>query len=81
LQRRVTSKLPQLEVMIEAAHVLVSARRVTSIFSYIKASSRQFLMPVNVKIWYEKHGWWWKCIPFYEVQVVEEVEVNMYYLE
>ena len=34
-----------------------------------------------VKIWYEKHGWWWKYIPFYEVQEVEEVEVSMHYLE
>jgi hypothetical protein len=34
-----------------------------------------------VKIWYERHGRWWKCIPYYEVQGVEEVEVSMYYLE
>jgi hypothetical protein len=34
-----------------------------------------------VKIWYERHGWWWKFIPFYEVQGVEEVEVSMHYLE
>lgn len=33
-----------------------------------------------VKIWYERHGWWWKCIPFYEVQGVEEVEVSTHYL-
>jgi hypothetical protein len=40
------SKLPQLEVVVETAHVLVPAGRVASKFSY-KTSSEQFPMPVN----------------------------------
>ncbi|TAQ89297.1 hypothetical protein B7494_g2382 [Chlorociboria aeruginascens] len=27
-----------------------------------------------VEIWYKRYGWWWKCIPFYEVQGVDEVK-------
>ena len=46
VQLRVTSKLPQLEVVVETAHVLVPAGRVASKFSY-KTSSEQFPMPVN----------------------------------
>lgn len=34
-----------------------------------------------VKIWYERHGWWWQYIPFHKVQMVEEVEASMNNLE
>ena len=42
----VTLKLPQLEVMVKTANMLVPTGRVTSKFSY-KTSCEQFLMSVN----------------------------------
>ncbi|CZT13231.1 uncharacterized protein RCO7_05276 [Rhynchosporium graminicola] len=29
-----------------------------------------------VSLWYDRHGWWRKYIPFYKVQMVEEVEFS-----
>lgn len=34
-----------------------------------------------VTLWYERHGWWWRYIPFHKVQMVEEVKASMNSLE